>query len=161
MILSTRSFWLPGADRVRAISQLDSPPDLLLILRILAYAALVPFRTRTKLTSWERFAGARRKGQPGVEYGGELKTVEYVDAVLVAFQPVVRPGCLVRGITLYHFLREAGVDVSLSFGVGKVDGQFTGHCWLVKDGRPFLEPDQPDLVYIETFRLPLIGEAGG
>jgi hypothetical protein len=160
MILSARSFWLPGADRVRAISRLDSPPDLLLILRILVYAALVPHRTRTKLTSWERFAGARRTGRPGVGPDAEQKTSEYVDAVLVAFRPVVRPGCLVRGLTLYHFLREAGIDVSLSFGVGKVDGRFTGHCWLVKDGRPFLEPDQSELLYTETFRLPLVGEAG-
>jgi hypothetical protein len=159
MILSARSSWLPGADRVRAISRLDSPPDLLLIFRILVYAAVVPLLTRSKLTSWERFAGGRRTARQVVAPEAERKTAEYVDAVLVAFRPVVRPGCLVRGLTLYHFLSRAGVDVSLSFGVGKVNGAFTGHCWLVKDGRPFLEPDQPNLVYTETFRLPLVGEA--
>jgi hypothetical protein len=160
MILSARSSWLPGADRVRAFRRLDGPLDLLLILRILVYAVAVPAMTRAKLKSWERFAGggsvARRPGAPRAEQ----KTVDYVNAVLIAFRPVVRPGCLVRGFTHYHFLRKAGVDVSLSFGVGKIGDSFTGHCWLVKDGGPFLEPDRPDHVYVETFRLPMTGEAG-
>ena len=159
MILSPRSFWPPGADRVRAISRLDGPLDVLLILRILVYAAAVPALTRAKLTSWSRFAGARRT-RSRVRPGAEQKTIDYVEAVLVAFRPVVRSGCLVRGLTLYHFLRHAGVDVSLSFGVGRVGGGFTGHCWLLKEGRPFLEPDRADHMYIETFRLPMIGEAG-
>jgi hypothetical protein len=160
MILSARSFWPPGADRARAISRLDGPLDLPLILRILAYAVAVPALTRTNLTSWERFAGGGRVARPGVESGAEQKTIDYVDAVLVAFRPMVHPGCLVRGLTLYHFLRKAGVDVSLRFGVGQVDGSFKGHCWLVKDGTPYLEPERPDLAYIETFNLPIAGEAG-
>jgi hypothetical protein len=98
--------------------------------------------------------------RPGVRLEAEQKTVDYVETVLIAFRPVVRPGCLVRGLTLYHFLRQAGVDVSLTFGVGRVGDGFTGHCWLVKDGRPFLEPDRPDLQYIETLRLPAVGRIG-
>jgi hypothetical protein len=159
MILSARSFSPPGADRVRALSRLDGPLDPLLILRILVYASAVPLLTRTKLKSWERFAGSKRMGRP-VRPGAEQKTIDYVDAVLMAFRPVVRPGCLVRGLTLYRFLRRAGVDVSLSFGVGRVGDSFTGHCWLVKDGRPFLEPEPPDHLYIETLRLPAVGGAG-
>lgn len=159
MILSARSFWPPGADRVRAFGRLDGPLDLGLILRILIYAAALPLLTRTKLTSWERFAGQRRMGRPAESSGAEQKIVHYVDTVLLSFRPLVREGCLVRGLTLYHFLREAGVDVSLSFGVGRVDGSFKGHCWLVKDGGPFLEPDRPDLIYTETFQLPLVVDA--
>lgn len=160
MILSARSSWPPGADRVRALSRLDSPRDLRLVLRILLYAAALPALTRTKLTSWERFAGGSRGGRLNAGPEAVQKVVDYVDAVLVAFRPLVRPGCLVRGLTLYHFLRRAGVDVSLNFGVGRIDDRFTGHCWLVKDGRPFLEPDRPDLVYTETFHLPTVGETG-
>jgi Transglutaminase-like superfamily len=160
MILSARSFWPPGAERVRALSRLDSPPDLLLILRILMYAVAVPALTRIKLTSWDRFGGGKRIGPPGANAAAEQKTVDYVGAVLMAFRPVIQPGCLVRGLTLYHFLRKAGVDVSLAFGVGGVGDSFTGHCWLVKGGAPFLEPDLPGVVYTETFRLPLAGETG-
>jgi hypothetical protein len=133
---------------------------VLLILRILVYALAVPAMTRTKLTSWERFAGGGPAAEPGAGPEAEQKMVDCVDAVLVAFQPVVRPGCLVKGLTRYHFLRKAGVDVSLRFGVGQVGGSLMGHCWLVKDGRPFLEPGRPDHTYIETFRLPVVEEAG-
>ena len=65
--------------------------------------------------------------------------------MLQAGRPLVRRGCLTRGFTLYYFLRRSGVDVSLTFGMGKVergDG-FEGHCWLVLDGEPFLEPRDP------------------
>ena len=156
MTLRKRSFWPSGADRVRALRQLDSPPDLLLLLRILVYAAAVPALTLTRLTSWERFAGGGRRSR--TDGGSEFveKTVAYYDAVLIAFRPVVRNGCLVRGLTLYHFLRKSGVDVSLRFGFVQVDDSFTGHCWLVKNGRPFLEPDRPDIAYTETFRLPML-----
>lgn len=160
MISSPRSFWPPGTDRVRALGRLDGPRDVLLILRILLYAAAVPVLARAKLTSWERFAGGSRGGGSAEEPAVVQKTVDYVDAVIAAFRPVVRPGCLVRGLTLYHFLRKAGVDVSLSFGIRRLGGDFTGHCWLVKDGRPFLEPDRPDPVYTETFHLPPSRETG-
>ena len=56
---------------------------------------------------------------------------------------------------MYHFLREAGADVTLSFGVGRLDEDFRAHCWIVKDGTPFLEASRPDLLYTETFRLPV------
>lgn len=146
-----------GADRFRALSRLDSPRDYRLILRIFLYAVAVPALTRTVLTSWGRFAGDIGAGRLDARPGSVQKTVDYVDAVLVAFRPVVRPGCLVRGLTLYHFLRRAGADVGLNFGVARIDGRFTGHCWLVKNGRPFLEPDRPDLLYTETFHLPTVG----
>jgi hypothetical protein len=142
------------------LSRLDGSLDLLLVARILIYAVAVPVLTRSKPASWERFAGGGREALPALRPGAEQKTVDHVDAVLTAFRPVVRPGCLVRGLTLYHFLRGVGVDVSLSFGVGRAGGSFTGHCWLVKDGRPFREPDRPDHVYTETFRLPMVGKAG-
>jgi hypothetical protein len=133
---------------------------LLLMLRILVYAASVPVLTRARLTSWSRFAGGRRAARGVITPGLEQKTIDHVEAVLVAFRPVVRTGCLVRGLTLYHFLRRAGVDVSLSFGVGRVGDGFTGHCWLVKDGHPFLEQGRPDLNYVETLRLPVVEGAG-
>src|SRR5258706_4950809 len=127
MTLSPRSFSPPGPDRARAISRLDGPLDLLLIFRILVYAAALPMLTRIKLTSWTRFAGGRHVERLGVRPEAEQKTIDYVEAVLIAFRPMVRPGCLVRGLTLYHFLRQAGVDVSLTFGVGRVGDSFTAH----------------------------------
>jgi hypothetical protein len=131
----------------------------MLMARILAYALVVPVLTWTRPSSWERFAGAGASGGSPAGLDAIHRTADYVDAVLIAFRPLVRPGCLVRGMTMYHFLRKAGADVSLAFGVGRLGDDFRGHCWLVKDGGPFLEPGRPDLEYTETFRLPLT-EAG-
>src|SRR6185437_14563355 len=67
----------------------------------------------------------------------EDRIARLVLAVLSAGRPLIRRGCLTRSVTLYYFLRRAGADVSLQFGMGisteKADG-FDGHCWLVKQG---------------------------
>jgi len=51
--------------------------------------------------------------------------------------------CQFRGLTLYYFLRRAGVDVSLVFGIGVIGSMYKGHCWLVKDEVPYLETVDP------------------
>jgi hypothetical protein len=76
-----------------------------------------------------------------------------IDRWLRAGWPLVRRGCLTRGLTRYRFLREAGFDVSLRFGIGEVNGRFEGHCWLVHDERPFLEKQDPRPVYTEIWRI--------
>jgi hypothetical protein len=68
----------------------------------------------------------------------------------------VRTGCLTRGITLFWFLRRAGVDVELTFGVDPVALDGEGHCWLTLDGEPFLEKVDPRARFTETYRLPLV-----
>jgi hypothetical protein len=77
-----------------------------------------------------------------------------VDRLLVRGRPLVRPGCLTRGVTLFWFLRRAGADVRLVFGMGRVDGETAGHCWLVHDGSPFLEKVDPRPLFAELYRIP-------
>jgi hypothetical protein len=62
---------------------------------------------------------------------------------------------LTCGITLYYFLKRAGADVDLCFGLGAVDGGdgFDGHCWLVLAGEPYLEPRDPRPLYTEMYRF--------
>jgi hypothetical protein len=38
--------------------------------------------------------------------------------------------------------------------MGQIDDQFAGHCWLVKDGEPFLESQDPRPVFAELCRFP-------
>lgn len=89
------------------------------------------------------------------------RIVAIVTAVLEAGRPLIRRGCLTRGATLYYFLRRAGLDVQLSFGMddtGAVGGGqlgMVGHCWLVKDGVPYLEARDPRQLYTEVYRLPV------
>jgi hypothetical protein len=75
-------------------------------------------------------------------------------AVLRWGRPLVRPGCLTRGLTLFVCLRRAGVPVTLSFGAGTIDGTFAGHCWLTVDGQPYLEATDPLTAFAETYRIP-------
>jgi hypothetical protein len=73
--------------------------------------------------------------------------------VLEAGRPLLRRGCLTRGVTLYYCLRRAGINVELSFGMGRVsrgDG-FDGHCWLELNGSPYLEPRDPRLEYATMY----------
>jgi hypothetical protein len=79
---------------------------------------------------------------------------ESVDRALQRAPRVVRRGCLTRGITLYYFLRRAGADVSLAFGMSTNGEPFVGHCWLVEAGEPFLERKDPRETFTEVYRIP-------
>jgi Transglutaminase-like superfamily len=77
----------------------------------------------------------------------------WVDAIIRRGHPLVRPGCLTRGVTLYYALRRAGDEVSLCFGVGDDAGTVAGHCWLDRDGEPLLERADPLSKFTEVVRL--------
>jgi hypothetical protein len=69
------------------------------------------------------------------------------------WSPLVRRGCLTRGLTLYYCLRRVGVPVALRFGMGRTssgDG-FDGHCWLELAGEPYLEARDPRSHYAAMY----------
>jgi hypothetical protein len=45
------------------------------------------------------------------------------------------------------------MDVALCFGMGRLDKGFMGHCWLVNNGDPFLEVEDPRPRYVEMYRI--------
>jgi hypothetical protein len=128
-----------------------------LFLRIFAFAAAVPYLLRLKLS---KVADAIESGSDpsAVREDRVRKIAGYVEIAIRHGRPFVRPGCLTRGLTRYYFLRRAGLDVALCFGMGGLDKEFMGHCWLVKDGEPFLEAEDPRPLYAEMYR---ISRAGG
>jgi hypothetical protein len=67
---------------------------------------------------------------------------------------------LTRGLTRYFFLRRAGLDVVLCFGMGRHDTEVLAHCWLVKNGEPFLEAEDPRPLYVEMYRISREGGRG-
>lgn len=83
------------------------------------------------------------------------KITNCVNLMMSADLPFIRPGCLTRGITLYYFLKRSGVDLRLAFGLGKVNNQYAGHCWLTMDGAPYLERRDPRPIFTEILSLPL------
>lgn len=138
---------------LRALLKLRSPGDALLALEVFAFAAIVPLLAQVRLDR------LRRLLTPPVPRGPANpdlidRIIRCVDGVRALGKPVVGQSCLTRGLTLYYFLRRAGLDVALCFGVDYEEGGLAGHCWLVRDGEPFLEPGPPPRRYTEMYRFP-------
>ena len=128
--------------------------DRLLALRVVTFAVTVPLLMRFSL---DRVAGwITPSGNASLELSRAdiVAFVRRIDRWLARSRPFVRSGCLIRGLTLYHFLRQAGVPVSLCFGIGCVNGAVEGHCWIVSGGEPLGERRDPRDVFTETWAIP-------
>jgi hypothetical protein len=77
-----------------------------------------------------------------------------VERVLSRTEPVLRHTCLTRGLTRYYFLRRAGADVQLVFGLGEIDGRHEGHCWIRRDGEIYREATDPDERFATIYVIP-------
>jgi transglutaminase superfamily protein len=130
--------------------------NAVLFLRIFAVAAAVPYLMRLKLP---KVGGVLEPGRDPVAVPEDRvrKITGFVERAIRHGKPLVRQGCLTRGLTRYYFLRRAGMDVALCFGMGRLDKGFMGHCWLVKDGEPFLETVDPRTLYAEMYRISRAG----
>jgi transglutaminase superfamily protein len=137
-----------------------SSRDLLLGVRALLVALLVPALLRLPLSTLERMLEPRRVRRLP-KAGDTERWPSIVDRLIAHGRPFVRPGCLTRGVTLFYVLRRRGYDVRLAFGIGDVDGRVEGHCWLMRDGEPFLERTDPRLVFVETYSVPRVLRAAG
>jgi hypothetical protein len=144
-----------GLARVRALGELQDRRELALFAYLTAFAASVRLLMRLPLPRVAALltrVPARSQPPPA--------TVERL-AALVALaprvgRPLVRSGCLTRGVTLFWFLRRAGLDVELCFGLDAARrDRPDGHCWLLLDGEPFLEASDPRPRFAELYRLPL------
>ena len=124
--------------------------------RILLFAAAVPLVLRLRklpdLPAWLEPRGPLPLPPPPSAAEVHL-LVRRIDALLAAGRPFIRTGCLVRGLTLYRFLRRAGAEVSLRFGAGEMNGRFAAHCWIVYLGEPLAEPRDPRPLFTETWRI--------
>ena len=123
-----------------------------LFLRVFLFAAAVPVLMRLKIA---RVAAILEPGREPHPVDPELITriLAYVETVIRRGGPLIRRGCLTHGLTRYYFLRRAGLDVSLRFGMGRVAAAkgFIGHCWLVREGEPYLEREDPRSLYVEMY----------
>ena len=146
-------WWSALLGRFAILREVAGRGDALLFARSFGFALVLPLLLRLSLP---RLKALLEPGAaPGVvEPDARERIVASVQAMLRAGAPLIRPGCLTRGVTLYYFLRRAGVDVALCFGMGRghdtADG-FDGHCWLVLAGEPYLEPRDPRPLYTEMY----------
>lgn len=128
--------------------------DYVLFLRIFLFAAAVPLLMRLKIS---KLATVLEPGSEPRSVNPEQirKISAYTQRAIWMGKPLVRPGCLTLGLTRYYFLRRVGLDVALLFGMGPVQEgkKVEGHCWLVRDGEPYLENVDPTPLYVEMWRI--------
>lgn len=127
--------------------------------RVLLFAALgVPLLLRlVKLPDLWSWLEPKHESPPLTDLAGVQALVRRVDRLLALGRPIVRSGCLTRGLTHYFVLRRAGADVSLRFGMGRTDAEMGGHCWLVFAGEPLAEKRDPRPLYVETYSISRLG----
>jgi Transglutaminase-like superfamily len=148
-----RSWWSPLHRRLAIIRDVHRRGDTVLFVHSFCFALAAPALIHIPLPRLDMLLelSAARRSRPASRDPDAV--AETVLEMLRAGWPLVRRGCLTRGLTLYYALRRAGVDVALEFGMGKVssgDG-FEGHCWLVRDGQPYLEPRDPRSEYATMY----------
>lgn len=132
--------------RRRAAAWLDAAPAALVAVSVPLLMRLPLARVAALL---ERLPIARRRAPARV-----ARARDVVDALLGRVPLLARQPCQVRAITLYCVARRAGEPVELVFGAGWLGSRFVAHCWLTRDGAPFLEPRDPRPVYAELYRIP-------
>ena len=127
--------------------------DRLFALRVVTFAAAVPVLMRfpiDRLARWIEPSGGRA---PEPSPRDVFALVATIDALLAEAKPFVKSGCLTRGVTLYRFLRRAGADVSLRFGIGTINGAVAAHCWIVYRGEPLVERQDPRDIFTEMWTI--------
>jgi len=124
-------------------------------VRVVLFAAAVPLVMRFvplfRLGWWVTPSGG---AAVPLSRSDVVALIGRIDRLLMRGHPLVRRGCITRGLTLYRFLRRAGVPVSLRFGMGLIDGRLEGHCWLVCWNEPLGEKHDPRGIFTETWAIP-------
>ena len=155
-----KSWWRRVFRRFAILSRLHGPDQWWLLMRVFAFASAVPLLFNLKLTTVSRIL-ERRIRSARARSGDSIESEQIIRCVGIAMaigQPLVRPRCLIRAVTPYYFLRRAGMDLTLCFGAAMKQGllvEAAGHCWLTKDGQPFLEERDPLANFVPIYRLPL------
>jgi hypothetical protein len=142
--------------RTRALRELHGRREAAQLAAVGAFAAAVPLLMRLPLPRLAALLAAvppRRQPPSAAEVERLERLIELAPRVGA---PLIRRGCLTRGVTLFWFLRRAGLNVELRFGLDPAGGDDTdGHCWLTLQGQPFLEKQDPRPRFAEIYRLPL------
>ncbi len=140
------------ARRLAILPRFRSLSDVLLFSHIVLFAATVP---QLHLPLPRLMALLRPRTAPPVFRPARIQHItDYVDTAIQAGSPLIENRCYIRGLTLYYFLSRAGLDVELCFGVGSQDAGHPRHCWLVRDGKPYLEAEDPQAIYTPIYYFP-------
>jgi Transglutaminase-like superfamily len=150
--------WSSLADRVAQVGvsvqggqeRMLFSESLCLALSIPLLSLLPPPRLQTIL-DWCAAVRQHREFRPTA-----ADVARVVDAALRVGRPLVRRGCLTRGLALYFGLRRSGIEAELVFGMGRsantADG-YDGHAWISIAGEPWMELRDPSAHYAAIYRF--------
>jgi hypothetical protein len=124
--------------------------DTLLLVRIALFAGIVPLLTRLPIRRLEALVDTVHPSRE-IDVARAERIIQHTEFVCRAGRRLISRLCLTRGLTLFYFLRRAGVNASLVFGAGSVQDKFAGHCWLVLNGKPYLEKTDPRPLFIPFY----------
>lgn len=95
-----------------------------------------------------------RLGSPPGDQRKTEAIVNALDTLLTARIPLIPPQCWRRAVVLHRFLRHAGIDTVIVFGV-RTDGTRTveAHAWVESEGQPFAEAADT-AAYQRVFEFP-------
>lgn len=137
----------------------DHLADAGIILRIAAISVATPLLASLSLASLERVLEPGIVPRPTNASDG-VKALGYVEGILPRLRGLARTDCLGRSIVRYYALRRIGFAVTLVFGVGMLNDHPEGHCWLEKDGQPYLEERDPRSRFVPTYTIPRVARPG-
>ena len=148
----------------------SSLQDAALFMRMFSLVTLLP--AMLKLLSIPRLMklltprGTTNFRKP-VDDKGRDRIVKYTDYLQGRNVWMFKSTCLRRSLVLYHFLRRAGVNVQICFGVrykGELQQEgsskeLEGHAWLLYKGEIFLERNAAMVRgYTVTYCFPAKGD---
>lgn len=133
--------------------------DAILPLQIFLFATAVPLLMRIPIRKLERLVAYQH--QYTSPSHRKVASILHWTAVYCRYaRPLIPRLCLTRGLTHYYFLRRAGMEVDLVFGIG-MQGSREGHCWLVLEGRPYLEKIDPRKLFLPMYTFGSKNECHG
>ena len=139
--------------RLRALRRLRTAGEVIALLRVLAVAPFFPALMRLPLPLVSRAMVSRRwRLTCNVE---PERLAEVVETAQLLAHPIVRRGCLTRGLSLFWLLDADRAELRLCFGIGGPGDDYYGHCWLERGGEPYLEKIDPRERFPQQLSLPL------
>jgi hypothetical protein len=135
--------WRHRSARLRHV--LGSPTNLLLLTRLLAWAAVLPIlkRTRsvTRLVALMTPAESQRSN-------ARIERNAITLSRWIYRAPFVPDNCLERSLLAYRYLVRDSREHRLYLGIRAEEGGYPGHAWLTVDDVPVHEPDESLEAYV-------------
>lgn len=140
----------------KTLELLQHRQNLKILLEMFAFAAATPLLL--KFYSLERVLDMitpRAKGRSDNMSRTSPESIVTLGILLLARNRLfLKNSCLKRSLLLYHFLRKHGAEVSIHFGVKKIDGYLAGHSWLTQNGNLLADKERYGEVFTPIVSYP-------